>query len=183
MTDPADVVDLIEADHRELERLFQLLMSQPERRSLLLPEVASLLVAHSRAEESEVYPAAREAGETDEVAHSQHEHEEAEQLLERLTALDPEAAEFDDVLRDFVGAVAHHVGEEEQTVLPGLRERLSDERRKELAVAFSTVRAEHLGDKPGEATRDELVRKAQNADISGAASMTKDEARKSLRED
>ena len=48
----------------------------------MLPVVTALLVAHSRAEEAEVYPAARdEAGEADEVEHSQAEHVEAEEIL------------------------------------------------------------------------------------------------------
>ena len=66
-----DVVDVIMADHREVKRLFDVLEKHPERRSLELPVLTTLLVAHSRAEEAEVYPAARtEASETDEVAHA-----------------------------------------------------------------------------------------------------------------
>src|SRR4051794_30678164 len=85
-----DVVDLIMADHREIERLFTALREQPDQRALLVPELASLLIAHSRAEEAEVYPVARqEAGETDQVAHSQEEHEEADAVLGELQALDP----------------------------------------------------------------------------------------------
>jgi hemerythrin superfamily protein len=57
---PEDVVDLIMQDHREVECLFGLMQSQ---RPMLVPVVTSLLVAHSRAEEAEVYPVARgEAG-------------------------------------------------------------------------------------------------------------------------
>ena len=68
----ADVVDLIMADHREVERLFELLKQQPTTRGLNFPVLCALLIAHSRAEESEVYPVAKdEAGETEEVAHSQ----------------------------------------------------------------------------------------------------------------
>lgn len=59
-----NVVELIKSDHREVERLFDLLQKQPETRSLNFPVLCSLLIAHSRAEEAEVYPVARsEAGE------------------------------------------------------------------------------------------------------------------------
>jgi len=51
-----DVVDLIMQDHREVERLFDELKNHPEKRPLLTPVMCGLLVAHSRAEESEVYP-------------------------------------------------------------------------------------------------------------------------------
>ncbi|MGH3462435.1 MAG: hemerythrin domain-containing protein, partial [Kribbellaceae bacterium] len=79
---PGDVVDLIMQDHREVERLFDQLESNPDKRPNLLPVLTTLLTAHSRAEETEVYPVARdEAGETEQVAHSQEEHLLADQLL------------------------------------------------------------------------------------------------------
>lgn len=56
----ADVVDLITQDHREVEALFERLEKEPDQRPMLVPVVAALLVAHSRAEEAEVYPAARD---------------------------------------------------------------------------------------------------------------------------
>ena len=69
---PVDVVELIKNDHREVERLFELMKQHPATRGLNFPVLSALLIAHSRAEESEVYPVATdEAGETEEVAHSQ----------------------------------------------------------------------------------------------------------------
>ena len=52
----ADVVELIKNDHREVERLFDLLKKQPAARGLNFPVLCALLIAHSRAEEVEVYP-------------------------------------------------------------------------------------------------------------------------------
>ncbi len=177
-----DVVELITQDHREVERLFDELRTHPEKRALLVPVVSSLLIAHSRAEEAEVYPVARqEAGEQDEVAHSQEEHAEAEQLMERLAGLDPESDEFDTALEKLVEAVTHHVEEEESNVLPGLRERLDEGRRAELGRAFASARAQHLGDRPGDASRQELLAQARNAGVSGASSMSKDELAAELR--
>ena len=106
----ADVVELIKSDHREVERLFDLLKTQPATRSLNSPVLCSLLIAHSRAEEAEVYPVAKsEAGETDEVAHSQGEHAEAEHMLEQMAALDPESAQFASALDELIKAL--HVGD------------------------------------------------------------------------
>jgi hemerythrin superfamily protein len=171
-----DVVDLIMADHREVERLFEELQSYPEKRPNLVPVLAALLTAHSRAEEAEVYPVARdEAGETDEVAHSQEEHLEADRLLTKLVATDPDQATFDDVLGKLVEAVTHHVQEEEAEVLPGMRQRLSDGRRSELGKAFAAAREQHLRDKPGEPTRDDLATQAENVDLPGRSQMSKDQ--------
>ena len=49
----ADVVELIKNDHREVERLFDLLKNQPATRGLNFPVLCALLIAHSRAEEVE----------------------------------------------------------------------------------------------------------------------------------
>lgn len=176
-----DVVDLIMHDHREMERLFDELKSHPEKRPLLVPTLATLLTAHSRAEEEEVYPAARnETDGVDEVAHSQEEHLQAEQLLERLADLDPQSATFDQVLDDLVESVSHHIEDEESTVLSTMRKQLDDERRAELGQAFAASRDEHLGDRPGEASKEELQTQARNIGLSGASTMDKDKLAEEL---
>jgi len=176
-----DVVDLIMQDHREVERLFAELKAHPEKRPLLVPMLAALLTAHSRAEEAQVYPVARaEPGEPGEVAHSQQEHVQAERLLVELATLDPQSARFDTVLATLVDSVTHHVKEEESAVLPGIRRRLDDKRRAALGRAFAASRAEHLGDRPGEASRQDLLVQARNAGLTGATTMTKQELTRQL---
>lgn len=170
-----DVVDLIMSDHREVERLFNLLKEQPEKRATTLPVLTTLLMAHSRAEESEVYPAAAEAGGGEDVKHSQKEHLEADQLLARLADTDPEAPEFDERLQEVIDAVTHHVEEEETTVLPGMRTRMEAAELDRLGERFATARAEHLGEQPGDITREQLEQQARNIDLDGASSKTKDE--------
>ena len=177
-----DVVDLIMKDHRELERLFDELLNNPDKRANLLPVMSTLLTAHSRAEESAVYSAAREAGGADDVEHSQKEHLEADELAEKLASTDPEADDFPEKLRKLVDAVKHHVEEEESTVLPGMRERMDEARLSELGDAFLASREEHLGEQPGDKTKAQMEQQAANADISGASSMSKDELDSELRE-
>ena len=177
-----NVVDLIMADHREVEKLFGRLKDEPDQRPMLVPVVTTLLIAHSRAEETEVYPVARdEAGQADNVAHSQEEHAEAEELLERLKVMDHHSEEFTSTLEELIAAVTHHVEEEESSVLPGMRRNLSEERLQQHGAAFIATRAEHMGDQPGAATKPELVQQADNAGISGASAMTKDEILDELR--
>ncbi len=176
-----DVVDLIMQDHREVERLFDELKNHPEKRPLLTPVLCGLLVAHSRAEESEVYPAAKDAGGDDEVEHSQEEHAEAEQLLAKLLDCEYDSPQYEKVLQDVVDSITHHVEEEEKTVLPGMRQRLSAERRYELGELFARSRADHLGEMPGQATREELLTQAKNLGVSGATSMSKEQLRKELK--
>jgi hemerythrin superfamily protein len=178
-----DVVDMIMADHREVERLFDLLETEPDQRVRNFPVLSALLIAHSRAEEAEVYPVAKdEVGASEEVAHSQEEHVAAEQILERLKAADPTSAEFDRVLAELVEAVSHHVEEEESSVLPAMRSGLDERRRQELADAFTQSRADHLGELPGEASKEELLQMAQNVELEGASSMSKSELDQKLKQ-
>ncbi|HEX6235240.1 MAG TPA: hemerythrin domain-containing protein [Jiangellaceae bacterium] len=175
-----DVVDLIMEDHREVERLFEVLKSQPEQRLNTLPVLASLLIAHSRAEEAEIYPVAQQEIGNGDVAHSQEEHIVVEQLLERLNSTDVESGQFDTLLQELMEAVNEHVEEEESSVLPAMREQLQQRQREELGELFAQARAEHLGEMPGEATKDELLQQAKNLGISGAQGMEKDELHKEL---
>ncbi|HUR13231.1 MAG TPA: hemerythrin domain-containing protein [Mycobacteriales bacterium] len=176
-----DVVDLIMNDHREVERLFAQLKAEPATRANVVPVLTTLLTAHSRAEEAEVYPAAKsEAGETEEVEHSQEEHLEADKLLKKLIATDPTAPEFETALAELEKAITHHVEEEESKVLPGLRSGLEADRLVSLGEAFLASREEHLGEQPVDLRKQDLLQQAMNAGLPGAWEMSKDELEKAL---
>jgi hemerythrin superfamily protein len=175
-----DVVDLIVQDHRELQRMFEELRSDPSKRKALAPVMSTLLFAHSRAEESEVYPRAKAAGGEDDVEHSQEEHLEADQIAERLTSLDPDSDEFGEVLEQLIEAVTHHLEEEEESVLPHMRERMSEDELTDLGEKFLAVRAEHLGDQPDDMTKSQLEQQASNIDLEGASAMSKSELKSEL---
>ena len=161
-----DVVDLIMQDHREVESMFEKLKSDPDVRAGLTPVLVTLLAAHSRAEEGEVYPAVRdELGEKHDVEHSQEEHLLADRLLAELAEIDPSASAYEKKLDEVIDAMSHHIEEEEETVLADLRSGLDDARRAELGAAFLKTRQEHLGDMPQDITKDELRQQAANADI------------------
>lgn len=169
-------------DHREVERLFAELRD-PAKRAGLVPVLTTLLTAHSRAEESQVYPAASaEAGIADKVEHSQEEHLLADQLLADLAATDPDGAEFEQVLDKLVEAITHHVEEEESDVLPGLRAGLDEDRLRELGEAFLASRQEHLGEQPTDITKSDLEQQAANVGLTGASAMSKDELQETLAE-
>lgn len=179
----ADVVDLIMSDHREVERLFEVLKNEPEKRALTLPVLTTLLTAHSRAEEAEVYPAAAESGGEEDVEHSQKEHLEADQLLAKLAETDPDAPEFEERLQDLVDAITHHVEEEEKDLLPGMRERMDEAELDRLADRFSSVRRELLGEQPDDITKEQLVQQAKNIDLEGASGKDKAELQSDLKQE
>ncbi len=64
-----------------------------------------------------------------------------------------------------------------------MRRSLATDRLQQPGEAFIAARAVHIGDRPGEATREEVLQQAENADIEGASSKTKEELTKELRAD
>ena len=187
----ADVVDLIKIQHRRIDELLeQAEKAKPEQMAALLREVADLLLPHSQAEESFVYPAIKdyERSEADEVKDGVAEHHHIEGLLEELLAEDPAGPGYDGKLAAMVGELRHHVEEEEQDLLPVLTEQASAEEREELGTRFAEVTGHQLeddaergggssaGSSDGDgATRDELYEQAKEKDIPGRSTMSKDE--------
>ena len=175
-----DVVDLIKAQHRIMDSLLeQAQQAEPDEIPGLLRQVAAILMPHSEAEESFVYPAIREydESEADEVRDGTAEHHHVEQLMRELLSEDPSGPGYDGKLAAMVGELRHHVEEEEEDLLPVLSEKASDDEREELGARFAEVTG-HEGDdvRPAsELTRDELYRQAREQGVEGRSSMSKEE--------
>jgi hypothetical protein len=85
---------------------------------------------HAAMEEQVFYPAVQEAlgDQGDElVEESLREHAEAKETLEELEALEPISGTFHDRVTALIEEVRHHVDEEEQEILPKLREALDSQ--------------------------------------------------------
>ncbi|MFE0588534.1 hemerythrin domain-containing protein [Micromonospora echinospora] len=133
-----DVIDVLTADHREVEALFVELESRqgtPEHRRQLVDVVIAELVRHSVAEEAYVYPAARKAlPDGDQVAdHEISEHADAERTMKDLESVDPSDPRFDQLLTHLTSTIRHHVQEEETDLFPRLRAACAHEELVELA--------------------------------------------------
>lgn len=144
-----DLITMVTTDHRELERLFDMMKEDRSSRPLALPLAVAMLEAHSEAEEDRVYPAvAREAGEKDEAEHAAEEHHQAEDLGKHLLEMDWESKEFDRALEEWTSAVLQHVQEEETEILPALSEAVDSDRLRELGLQFATRRSRELTGQP-----------------------------------
>jgi hypothetical protein len=84
------------------------------------------------------------------------------------------------VLDELIEAVTHHLEEEEESVLPHMRERMSEDDLSDLAEKFLAARAEHLGDQPDDMTKGQLEQQARNVDLAGASGMSKEELKSEL---
>ncbi|WP_066370120.1 hemerythrin domain-containing protein [Herbidospora mongoliensis] len=174
-----NVIDLIMADHRDVEMIFEKLKREPENRPALVAELAAKFVAHARAEETKVYSELAKAApsERGEVHHGVEEHHEAEELLAALMATDPDRPEFATALEQLVKAVKHHVEEEESDILPAMAKAIPADKLIKMGRNFSQAKAEELArpPKPKGRTREELVEQAKEKGVEGYSSMTKDE--------
>jgi hemerythrin superfamily protein len=199
----ADVITLIEQDHREVERVFGELRSGRADRRTLLTELETLLLPHTQAEEQAVYPTMERADlESFDRAEADAEHAEAAHLLERLKTQVDDDASFRLTLTELVEAVQHHVEEEEQQMLPELRQQSDEESLGRLGDRFEqakkgflasviTARTDSGGDmlisKGGggtgdllDLTKEELYERAKELDVDGRSKMNKQELARAI---
>jgi hypothetical protein len=139
-----DVVEVILADHRWFEEALRELRDVESDRAAVLADLATVLIAHAEAEESQVYPQLRKkkAIDAEEVEHSEHEHDEGnEALLELMEVEDTTSEEFSEKTHELSEALSHHLDEEERDVLNPARTDVSQEVRDELGEKFAAERA------------------------------------------
>src|SRR6476619_2031867 len=118
-----DVVDKIEHDHREVERLFAEFKSSPSRDRAL--QICDELEKHTRAEDAAVYPVFDQelTNEHDKIDEAEHEHQDARHLIGRVRNTTDES-HLAELMNQLEQAVAHHVREEETEMLPKARREL-----------------------------------------------------------
>ncbi|MEU1645763.1 hemerythrin domain-containing protein [Micromonospora zamorensis] len=143
--DDHDVVDILVADHREVEALFVELETGQgtlEHRRQLVDVVIAELVRHSVAEEAYVYPIARKAlPDGNEIADREiAEHTDAERTMKELESVDPSDPRFDGLLAHLVSTIREHVREEENELFPRLRAATAREELIEVADKVTAVK-------------------------------------------
>lgn len=138
----ADVIELLEHDHREVEQMFTEYeqATDPQERRTIADKIIIELVRHSEAEEQAVYPMIRSHIENGDsiVEHEIDEHSQAERLMKELDGMDPANPEFGVLMQQLMTAINEHVAEEENVVFPQFRQTVSPE---ELDKLGKTVQA------------------------------------------
>lgn len=138
----ADILSLIEAEHRQVEKLFaQIEKAKGNKISGYFQEIYKTLNLHARTEELAFYPALREYEATQEyIEEAEEEHEEVAVLLEEIKAMEPTNPEFLDKISELKQAVQHHVEEEESEIFDAVRECMSPEELTELGAEFQEAK-------------------------------------------
>ncbi len=144
----AGAVTLLKDDHKTVEDLFKryeqagdgAVQEKREIRDRIVKELS----IHAYIEEQVFYPATREARQETEamVEEAYEEHSKVKKALQELSALEPDAPQFDNLFTELIRDVRHHVDEEENEMFPKVSEVLSS---KELA---------DLGDRLQEAKKE-----------------------------
>lgn len=119
-----DAIDLLEADHRQVEELFDRYDHADFADKRLIAEaICTVLKVHAQVEEELFYPAAAEAtGAFDLLAEAKVEHATARDLIAQIELGYPGEPLFDAKIRVLGEYVDHHVIEEEDELFPLCRE-------------------------------------------------------------
>ena len=146
-----DGIEMLEEDHRRVEKLFSEFEGAGDRAFKTKRDIADRIIeeltVHSEKEEQVLYPAARDEVQSTEetVLEAFEEHAVVENLMEELKGMDPEDENFEAKTTVLIENVRHHVEEEEGELFPKIRKALGDERVEELGAEMETIRAKYEG--------------------------------------
>ena len=124
LTDAPDAIALLEADHRQVEVLFDRYESAGDdaEKGALAAEICLALKIHAQIEEELFYPPARaETGDADLVDEAVVEHMGAKTLIAQIEAMKPGQPLYDAKVKVLSEQVRHHVDEEERELFPEAR--------------------------------------------------------------
>ena len=120
-TDALSALDLLEADHAEVEGYFEeyeQLEDGGEKEELAL-KICLALQVHAQVEEEIFYPAARDAIEkTDLIDEAVVEHASAKQLIAEIEEMEAGDELYDAKVKVLGEQVSHHIKEEEDELFP-----------------------------------------------------------------
>ncbi|WP_430792027.1 hemerythrin domain-containing protein [Actinoplanes sp. G11-F43] len=169
-----DIVEIIKEQHRQVEDLLTRAEKGGDDSAALMREVARMLLPHSEAEESFVYPRIRDLAEEagEEVKDGAVEHHQVEEMLKNLLRGDSGDPGYDGTVAAIAGELRHHVQEEEEELLPILADRLDAAERAEMGRRFAEATS---GSADHATTRRELYEMARDQDIHGRSRMNKQE--------
>jgi hemerythrin superfamily protein len=143
-----DVLELLEAQHKEVDELIARLEQGDGDRGALFTELADKLAAHASAEEKVFYPSVMTADTRDLLHESVEEHLSIKRVLADLIAVNVDDDSFKAMLSVLKEQVSHHAHkEEEEKLFPKLRAALTRDERaalgNEFLVAFEQLMQSH----------------------------------------
>jgi hemerythrin superfamily protein len=133
--------EALAAEHAATLKLFDALEEttgkNTTKRAMLMMQLKHALAKHALQEENAVYPALRDAGQTEQADHLNHDHGYVKQFLYDLDNMPKDSPAFTAKIAAFRSAVEEHAGEEENVIFPALKAKLSPEANKALTMAMN----------------------------------------------
>jgi hemerythrin superfamily protein len=121
-----DVLQLLTAQHAEVDTLFEKIENSAGNRTALLTELADKLAAHAAVEEKVFYPSVMAKSTSDKLHEAVEEHLQIKRVLADLIEMKPDDENFNAKLKVLKEDVSHHAHrEEEGKLFPMLRSSLS----------------------------------------------------------
>jgi hemerythrin superfamily protein len=128
-------------EHKLALKVFDAIEATTEKnttkRATLLMNLKHMLAKHAMEEENAVYPAMRDAGEAESADHLNNDHGYVKQYLYDLTVMAKDSPGWIAKIRQFRADIEKHMQEEETTLFPRLKARLSAEQNKALTMAMN----------------------------------------------
>ena len=104
---------------------------------MLLHQLKHALTKHALEEENVIYPTMRENGLTEEADELNNDHGYVKQFLFELGKMEPSDQTWGSKVAEFRRRVETHQREEENTLFPQLREKLSPEANTAMTTALN----------------------------------------------
>lgn len=130
--------DLIEEEHRQIERLFDRFTKEPTQGMAM--ELCQLLQRHTGMEETILHPELEQV-DSELFEDAKDEHEEADELIEAIrTSADPDHIAV--LVGELEDKVSRHVNDEETEDLPRMEEVCGESRMDELGAQMQRWKEE-----------------------------------------
>ncbi len=144
-----NVFELLKQDHQTARDLFaQMERVDKRERAPVFERLRHELTVHAHAEQEAFYSKLENMRNTrQDVADGLEEHQDIEEMLDRLAAMDPASDDFMRQARELRDCVEHHIQDEEQKMFHHARQVLPDDRLDEIGdeVAQAKAREEEGG--------------------------------------
>jgi hemerythrin-like domain-containing protein len=138
-------IDMLEAQHREVEELFEKFEdAKGNAKRDLFEQIANKLAVHAAIEEKHFYPALKSEETEDQLLEAAEEHLQVKRLIADLLALEPSDETFDAKMKVLKEEVEHHVEEEETELFAAAEDLLDDDMLDALEQEMTATQEELL---------------------------------------
>jgi hemerythrin superfamily protein len=132
---------ILALEHKATLAKFDLLLATDDsdkgKRAALVKTIHYALNKHAHQEEQVVYPALRQANETVDADHLEHEHGYVKTYLYRLENMEKDSPEFLPTVREFRQLIQEHVKMEEEQVYPRFKNSLTEEQNAKITTLMN----------------------------------------------